>query len=688
MSRETGRWFGKQCYFGAHNDFHYMDNDMNAASQATPENFLNYLKILRPDWMQVDSKGHSGNSSYFSRVPAASIAPHLKHDAVAAWRQATREFGIPLVCHYSGFIDLAAARRHPEWMAVLPPGMKRAEPLVWYEATMCPRSNYFDQLMIPQLIELAADWHVDGFWIDGDWGYRGCYCPKCVAAFQADAGVEMVPVNPGDPGFDEWRKFQAESWCQVIRKYTEAVHAVCPNVLICSAWAQSFHSPGTNGCGTDWLSGDLPFIWSSDWARVEPRYMSAQGKPWNMMLWSTVVENNRRNLKSLDHLAQEASASIACGGGIDFCENAYLRTSQMVPWRLRRLAKFGDFVRRRQNFCQDNLPYGEVAVLVSENGEYLKSMRRNMQSIRNAVLALLDCHYSVEAGDEYAILPRLHEFRLVVIPGDPPLASETVEALKKYVEQGGALLLSGCGLITRFGEEYCGVADMQIETHSPYAGEIQSYNSFREITPMYYAASGDALFPFFSEKWGICKTTAAGKALGKLFYNNAPEESSVDHPAGIVSRHGAGAVAAVPADLFFCYHEMRIREYREFIQAIVRAIYPVREIEVEAPSVVDVMFRRKNGELQVPLLNNSTGTLRNTTPPLLNSPADACYQHSAYIDEIPELGGIVLDIHCERAPRHVISRPENKRIDFSFSDGKLHMEGLKVRIHNAVCIAF
>ena len=169
MSRETGRWFGKQCYFGAHNDFHYMDNDMNAASQATPENFLNYLKILRPDWMQVDSKGHSGNSSYFSRVPAASIAPHLKHDAVAAWRQATREFGIPLVCHYSGFIDLAAARRHPEWMAVLPPGMKRAEPLVWYEATMCPRSNYFDQLMIPQLIELAADWHVDGFWIDGDW---------------------------------------------------------------------------------------------------------------------------------------------------------------------------------------------------------------------------------------------------------------------------------------------------------------------------------------------------------------------------------------------------------------------------------------------------------------------------------------------------------------------------------------
>jgi len=71
------------------------------------------LRLMGPDFVQTDCKGHPGLTSWFSKVPEASVSPGVVKDAMAQWRAATRKLGLPLHCHYSGVWDQAAARNTP-----------------------------------------------------------------------------------------------------------------------------------------------------------------------------------------------------------------------------------------------------------------------------------------------------------------------------------------------------------------------------------------------------------------------------------------------------------------------------------------------------------------------------------------------------------------------------------------------
>lgn len=135
--------------FGYHTDLHLGELDLDAGAGAIPDELEKSLRILMPDWVQVDGKGHCGYTSWFSKVPDAAVAPHLQLDAVAAWREASRRLGIQLIVHYSGFLDLVAGQKHPEWLAVPSPADKR-DTENFRDMWMCLRSGYMDKLMIPQ----------------------------------------------------------------------------------------------------------------------------------------------------------------------------------------------------------------------------------------------------------------------------------------------------------------------------------------------------------------------------------------------------------------------------------------------------------------------------------------------------------------------------------------------------------
>ena len=67
-------------------------------------------------------------------------------------------------------------------------------------SSVCPRSGYWEKLVIPQLLELVNDYQLDGFWIDGDlWGFPGCRCEKCTGVFSLRTGIAEIPEKPGDP---------------------------------------------------------------------------------------------------------------------------------------------------------------------------------------------------------------------------------------------------------------------------------------------------------------------------------------------------------------------------------------------------------------------------------------------------------------------------------------------------------
>ncbi len=60
--------------FGYHTDLHLGELDLDAGAGAIPDELEKSLRILMPDWVQVDGKGHRGYTSWFSKVPDAAVA--------------------------------------------------------------------------------------------------------------------------------------------------------------------------------------------------------------------------------------------------------------------------------------------------------------------------------------------------------------------------------------------------------------------------------------------------------------------------------------------------------------------------------------------------------------------------------------------------------------------------------------
>ena len=673
--------------FGYHTDIHLWMGEKGAGTHALPDELEESLAILKPDWVQIDSKGHPGVASFFSKVPDATVCDTLEHDAVAAWREATNRLGLPLICHYSGYIDIAAAEKHPEWRYVPADddGWGNGQ---WTRSAMCPRSDYWDRLMIPQLLELVNDYNVDGFWIDGDaWGFRGCWCPKCRAEFTRRTGIREIPLKAGDPHHDEWWQFQYESAMENIRKYIDAVHSANPNVKICSNWLDTIKYPLWGKAADlklDWLSGDTSASFPMDSRpvnlRSETLWIANRGKSWDLMSWPMLGFPNFY-IKPLDMLCQEAAHVVAAGGRYLFCEcSAGVRTSQQVNWRLRRLAKVGEFVRERAPFCRGAELVHEVALLHSENTPWCtpNSIGRDAETLPPAVDCLMGCHYNVDILDEGTLLPKINEMKALVLSLDVPLKEQAVQGIKDYVEQGGSLLVCGVEAMKSFGLDYLGIRKMDEETKCPFTGKQWNFAYCKDDVPLYFISdSEDGVFPVSSPKWGLVKELDASIAepVDRIYDNYIRENSTIELPAAVLSRHGKGTVIALPCNYFSAYFKhWYLPEARKFIARIMKRLIPRRDVEIEAPTVIDVILRKLNGKPLVHLLNRSSGI--STSP------------EKRAIDEIQPVGPVTVAFRLAKPPQKAELLPGNVPLEIVWNEREktASVTVASVRIHCAVCL--
>ena len=115
----------KESFFGLHFDFHAGKEDRNIGETLTEAMVDSMLSIVKPDFIQVDSKGHPGITSFPVSVgtPASSFAK----DPLRIFRDVTLKHGVALYVHYSGVKDIEAISRHPEWARVNADGSRDPE---------------------------------------------------------------------------------------------------------------------------------------------------------------------------------------------------------------------------------------------------------------------------------------------------------------------------------------------------------------------------------------------------------------------------------------------------------------------------------------------------------------------------------------------------------------------------------
>jgi hypothetical protein len=278
--------------------------------------------------------------------------------------------------------------------------------------------------------------------------------------------------------------------------------------------------------------------------------------------------------------------------------------------------------------------------------------------VQGAVFSLLECHYGVDILDEWAILPRLADFPVVVAPEQNCMSDGLVGALKEYVKAGGRLLVSGAKAFERFGKEFLGVK----------AGKVVD-------EAIYHVPVSDGTIPILSAPWRLVEPATA-KSLATIGVTPLRDEQLLPHPAATLNRVGKGAVAYIPCNVFRDFNRSRYPLTRVFVHAVMRALAGRLEIGVKAPSCVDVVLRRKGDKKIVHLINRSSGI-----PNLPNS---------GVIDEIPSVGPATITLKLSGKPRNVRLAFEKAAIKWKYVAGRkggiLRVDVPLVHIHAAMVV--
>ncbi|HOC00565.1 MAG TPA: hypothetical protein PKM43_17685, partial [Verrucomicrobiota bacterium] len=264
-----GRLERGNSFLGIHFDFHAGPDCTEIGRNTTPAMIENIIDQVRPDYLQIDCKGHRGLSSYPTRV--GNRAPGFVGDPLRVWREVTARRGVSLYMHYSGVWDSEAILKDPTWAVINADGTTNANATSFF-------GPYADALLIPQLRELAGDYGVDGAWIDGEcWASMPDYSPAALAAFREHTGIQDVPRKPGDPHWFEFLEFHRDAFRQYLRRCIAEVKRTHPRFQLCSNWAYTDHMAEAVNAPVDFLSGDYSPEDSVNSARLEGRCIAHQG---------------------------------------------------------------------------------------------------------------------------------------------------------------------------------------------------------------------------------------------------------------------------------------------------------------------------------------------------------------------------------------------------------------------------
>lgn len=634
-------------FFGLHYDLHPGATDTELGRETTYEHIREQLEKVKPDYVQYDCKGHPGYTGYPTQV--GSPSPGIVNDALAIWRQVTRDMGIPLSIHYSGVWDTRALELHPEWANVHADGQKDAN-------YTCPLSEYTEQLLIPQLIEVIDLYDIDGVWIDGEnWASRPCWCERCTAEFTKRTGVTEIPKQADDPQWQAWLAFQRDLFTEHVRKYAEALHARKPGIAVCSNWMYSVRQPEPVTAPVDYLSGDFDPSFGAERACAEARFLASRGLPWNLMAWTFLRTGDQPwTMKTPVHLCQEVAGTLAQGGSV-FFYNQPQRSGRLTAWHQDLFAEVAEFCRARKAYCFLTGTVPQVAILHSESHYYLGNdplfnFGTQNHPMEGALHAVLENGYSADILNEAMFIERGAQYPVVVVPEQNGLSEKAAAALRAYVENGGKALVTGSHVVRQL-PDLAGVALAEGQTGSAWLP----------------AANGCVAV---SGPWQHVQLAGATE-LAPLLNQQEPAMNLAGSPAATVFAVGKGRVVAVHGPLFRCYHNAHYPLLRRFAGDMLAALN-ADLMQVHGPWWIEMAARQQDGRLLIQFVNRGAGGYL------------APNRH--VVEHVADAGPFTVTIPMAEKPARCYTAPDKVGLDWSWKDGLLTAELGGLAIHNVLVV--
>lgn len=314
--------------------------------------------------------------------------------------------------------------------------------------TICLNAPGYLELVEAYTREVLENYPVDGMRWDILKTVEGCKCDGCKAFYRQLYGKEMAPWDQDDP--NRVHDFYLATTRRAVTRLRTLCKRIKPSVEIWQNSIQSYH-PNHLDLGRQM---DIAYNEYGDPFRLLfIRGVTGKSAAINGLLNHTPVDPRL----AIDR--REWRTCLALGGR---CYSYYghkqtdprtlLPGATMLAWHRDQLAPFYRMVSRIEPWLADAAPISHVGIVFSERTRfrYPKYDRQPyiapMEAITNAFLQRnlpIEFINSLDLGDPAA---RIARFKLLVLPLTSGLLPEEVGCLRKYVEQGGALLVAGDSL--------------------------------------------------------------------------------------------------------------------------------------------------------------------------------------------------------------------------------------------------
>lgn len=624
----------KERFFGLHFDFH-ADDETEIGIRTDPADIQWYIDTVKPDFIQCDSKGHPGISSYPTKI--GHPAKGLKCDNLKIWSDTAKKNNIPLYVHHSGLYDVSYTKAHPE-MAECD---KEGNPTDYVSLF----GRYAEDYLIPSINEMIDMYDIDGVWMDGEcWAVHRDYSPLA---------KEHMPNGFSD---DVMRK----AFEEYMKKCADAFHEHKPDFKYISNWAYSSYMPEKPIEGVlDSLSGDYPPTDSIYAARYEGRCLAAQNMPWDLMCWSRMREWLNpyfSSLKTEQQLKQEAAAVLMLGGGFQLYitqnRDGSARRLEYKP-----LAGLSDFVHKRKMLFKKKT-LAQVGIYYSARSRYENSEIYNAAGATEPLIGIINSVLSAQYTANVVLEYQYEEFShydIMVVPEWNDMSDEEIRRLADYARNGGKLVVSGGELCIRFGKElgYEFERVMPDKKNTAYTDQEASDDSFIR-------------YQLKDDDGGMEQINGEFANLGDgeeyLYYNNDLRDSAI--PAYRICETGKGSTAFIPFDLGENYFKIRTQKKMHFIQKILN--------KLAAP---EIEINRTNIDISV--LGNVDGIYIN----LLNMYQNRYDVKFDIFDEVPPIYDIELRVKGKFS--HV-SMPLGEEFTYEIKENYVQINLKKLEIHSII----
>lgn len=655
-------------FFGLHFDYHAKPEYGVQGGALTEDSIRKICRELKPDFIQIDCKGHPGWASYPSKI--GNAMPEFEKDTLALWRRVTDEEGVGLYMHYSGVYDVKYCNEHPDARILNAYGN--------YEngATRLD-STYVDDILIPQLCELAEVYGVDGVWVDGDcWMACADYREESIAKFECETGIDLggkAPKSHDDPYYNEFREYFRELFRRYLRHYVDTLHQKHPKLKIASNWAFSDHMPEKVCANVDFLSGDLNPSNSFNSARYAARALAQQETCWDLMSWNFRISVGTRKGYTPKHpiqIMQEAASVISVGGAY---QNYVVQNRDGSPneKELKKLAPVSEFVRLRRDFCFRGKQIHQAALLLSTYDRNREAhnlySRSGFERTMGATALLCDIGQSLEIICEHTLEKYINEYKMIVVPELRfGLDKKTVQMLLDYAKNGGNLVLIGkttCALFASSGApfstknlEEC----LKNEVKETENGHLNQYT--KDYKPYLFTLDETECGALYSP----CEIQAENaKIIASVFERFSNDRA----PVAARMSFGKGTVSAVGFDIGEQYLSGTQYMQRTLAHVVVSELYePIVKIE-STRGRLEVSALEVGGKLTVQLVN-ANGTHMDST--------------CATDDSLPPVLDTSLSILLDEAPKKLILQPYGKELDFEYKNGRAYVKIDRIDIHDII----